>query len=41
MSTETHPEVATSGETGETDHLVVRLAEPGDLPAAQIVDGRE
>ena len=37
----THPEVATSGQTGETDDLVVRLAQPGDLPAAQIVDGRE
>ena len=37
----TYPEVATSGETGETDDLVVRLAQPGDLPPAQVVNGRK
>lgn len=37
----THPEVSAAGQAGETDDLVVRLAEPGDLPAAQVVDGRE
>jgi len=37
----TYPEVAAAGQAGEADHLVVCLAEPSDLPPAQVVDGRE
>jgi hypothetical protein len=37
----TYPEVPTARQTSETNNLVVSLAEPGNLPPAKVVDGRE